>query len=309
MKNLKAIYSNVFLVMLMFGLLFVTFPALAQDEDSVLVVEDDGNKPVRQHFESSWLIDNQTCLVPQKGTLEFMIQHRFGTIYNAHKDLYGIYGAGANIRLGFNYTLLDNFGFGLLKGSLAVGFGSTKNGMVQDVNLKYGFLQQTRSGRIPVSVTYYVNAAIETQDKLEELPNGNTSDRFSYFNQIIISRRFTPELSIQVAPSISHYNVVEPTMENDHIAVAVGGRYKFSPQSSIIINYDQPITKHDDGNPQFNVSAGMEIATSSHAFQVFVTNYPYIVQQKNNVFNQPNTAHEWYQDVFIGFNITRLWNF
>jgi hypothetical protein len=65
MKNLKAIYSNVFLVMLMFGLLFVTFPALAQDEDSVLVVEDDGNKPVRQHFESSWLIDNQTCLVPQ----------------------------------------------------------------------------------------------------------------------------------------------------------------------------------------------------------------------------------------------------
>lgn len=308
MKNLNNVFEKSLLVMLM--LFFVSSLTMyAQEEDSVAAVINDGNKPVKAPFESTWLIDNQTSMVPQKGTLEFMIQHRFGTVFNGVKDLYGIYGAGSNIRLGLNYTLFNDFGFGVLKGRLSVGVGSTKNGMVQDFNWKYGVLQQTRSGRIPVSVTYYGNAAMETQNPLEDLPNGKSSDRFSYFNQLIISRRFSNELSIQIAPSISHYNVVEPTMENDHIAVAVGGRYKFSPQSSLLVNYDQPITKHKTGNPQFNVSAGLEVSTGSHAFQVFVTNYSSIVQQKNNMFNQPNSAHDWYKDIFIGFNITRLWNF
>src|SRR6478609_9491989 len=209
MKNLKTIYSKAFPLVAVLGIL-VTTSVFAQ-EDSVKV-SDSGNKPVRSVFESTWIIDNQTTLVPQKGTFEFMMNHRFGTIYNGIKDIYGIYGAGANIRLGFTYTLLDNFGIGALKGNLSVGFGSTKTGMVQDFNLKYNFLQQTRNGRIPVSVTYYTNMAIGAQGKKEDLPNGNTSDRFSYFHQIIISRKFSDKLSVQVAPSISHFNTVEKTM-------------------------------------------------------------------------------------------------
>ncbi|HZX75155.1 MAG TPA: DUF5777 family beta-barrel protein [Cyclobacteriaceae bacterium] len=307
MKNLKTIYSKTLRVISMFGLLLITTSAFAQ-EDSV-AVQDSGMKPVRSVFESTWIIDNQTTLVPVKGTFEFMMNHRFGTIYNGIKDIYGIYGAGANIRLGFTYTLLDNFGIGAFKGNLSVGFGSTKTGMVQDFNLKYNFLQQTRNGRIPVSVTYYTNMAIGAQGKKEDLPNGNTSDRFSYFHQIIISRKFSDKLSVQVAPSISHFNTVEKTMKNDHIAVAVSGRFKVTDNMALLVNYDQPITKHQDNNPQFNVSAGIEMATSSHQFQIFVTNYPYIVQQYNNVRNQPNSSHEWYQDLFVGFNITRLWNF
>ena len=98
-------------------------------------------------------------------------------------------------------------------------------------------------------------------------------------------------------------------MYNDHFAVAVAGRYKISEQTSVLFNYDQPLTKHKDNNPQFNISTGIEVATSSHQFQVFITNYPYLVPQKNNMFNQPNSVNEWYQDLFIGFNITRQWNF
>ncbi|HEY5826081.1 MAG TPA: DUF5777 family beta-barrel protein [Cyclobacteriaceae bacterium] len=308
MKNLKTIQSKTLSAISILGFLLITISTYAQ-EDSVAVVNDSGNKPVRSVWESTWLIDNQTSLVPVKGTFEFMMNHRFGSIYNGIKDIYGIYGAGANIRLGFTYTLLDNVGFGAFKGNLAIGFGSTKTGMIQDFNLKYGFLQQTRNGRIPVSVTYFTNMAIGAQGKKEELPNGNTSDRFSYFHQIIISRKFSDKLSVQVAPSLSHFNTVDPAMENDHIAVAVGGRFKISDVTAILINYDQPITKHQDSNPQFNVSAGIEMATSSHQFQIFITNYSYIVPQYNNVRNQPNTTREWYQDLFIGFNITRLWNF
>ncbi len=34
------------------------------------------------------------------------------------------------------------------------------------------------------------------------------SDRLSYFHQILIARKVTDKLSVQVAPSLSHHNVV-----------------------------------------------------------------------------------------------------
>lgn len=284
-------------------IIFLTLatPVAAQDD----LQEDDGNKPVRPPFESAWIIDNHSVVVPQKGTFESVIQHRFGVVGNGIKDLWGLY-APSNIRLGLSYTLFENFGFGGLTGPLSIGFGTTKNNFVQDVNIKYGLLEQTRNNRIPVSVTYFGNVAIETSKPKENLANGNTSDRFSYFHQVIISRRFSSKLSVQVAPGISHYNVVVPEMLNDHFAVSVAGRYKFSPQSAILISADQPITKHKFYNPQPGISFGLEVATSSHAFQVFVTNFSSLVPQRNNVFNQNDP---WDNGFLIGFNITRLWSF
>ena len=88
-------------------------------------------------------------------------------------------------------------------------------------------------------------------------------------------------------------------------AVSVGGRVKISPQTSIIGEYSQPITSFEDNTPEPGVSLGLEFSTGSHAFQVFVTNYKGIVQQKNFMFNQNNFFDG---DFMIGFNITRLWH-
>ena len=308
MKNLILKYSVTFpAILFAAGLLtFSTMQSVAQEEPTEQEEADDsGMRPTRDHFESSWIIDNQTTLLKQKGTFEFMIQHRFGSVSNGLTDLYGLY-APSNIRLGFNYTLLDSFGFGIFKGPLAIGFGTTKDNRIQDFNLKYALLRQTRNGKIPVSVTYYVNTGLETGKKLDDLPNGNYSDRLSYFHQIIISRRFGSKLSLQVAPSVSHYNVVEPLMYNDHFAVAVSGRFKVTSSMAVIVNADQPLTKHKLYNPQPNVGFGIEMATSSHSFQIFATNYTSIVQQRNNVYNQNDP---WNKGYVIGFNINRLWNF
>lgn len=297
MKYLNLIYFLFILVIIL------PKAASAQEEN----VEEEGFKPTRPHFESAWLIDNQSVVVQKKGTFEFMIQHRFGIVGNGLSDMWGLY-APSNIRLGLNYTLFENFGVGFLRGPLSIGIGSTKDKRIQDFNYKYGILQQTVNGKIPVSVTYFGNVGMETAKTLENLPNGNDSDRYSYFHQLIISRRFSYRLSLQVAPSISHYNVVDPNMENDHIAVGIGGRYKFSAQSSILVNVDQPITKHRFYNPQPNISFGIEVATSSHAFQIFFTNYNSIVPQRNNFFNQ-NDYNTFGDGFLVGFNINRLWAF
>jgi hypothetical protein len=241
-------------------------------------------------------------MVPVKGTFEFAIQHRFGTIENGYEDFWGIY-APSNIRLGFSYTPVEK---------LLVGFGFTKENITWDFDAKYAILQQARKGGSPVSLTYFGNVAIDTRNKENFV---NSSDRFSYFNQLILARKISDDLSIQVAPSWTHFNAVpgyvdedddiQSTMENDHIAISVAGRYKVTSTLAIIANYDQPITQHYANNPNPNVSFGVEIGTSSHTFQIFMGNYKSIVPQRNNMFNTNN-----YQDgeFLIGFNITRLWN-
>ena len=276
---------------------------LAQDEsmnksDESTVV----TKPVKNMFESIWLIDNQTVMVPIKGTFEFDILHRFGTVEKGLEDLVGLY-APSNIRLGFNYTPINN---------LMVGLGLTKQNMTLDVNGKYAIFQQSQVGGFPVSLTYYINAAIDTRKKENFL---NSTDRYSYFHQLLLARKLSEKLSAQAGISMSHFNAVEgyvssenliePKMKNDHLAFTLGGRYKVTDAMAILVNYDQPLTKHTTNNPNPNVAFGLEIATSSHAFQIFMGNYSNLSPQRNNMFNSNNYSDGEY---LIGFNITRLWN-
>ena len=60
-------------------------------------------KPVKNTFQSVWIIDNQTVMVPAKGTLEMDIMHRFGVINKGYKDLWGFF-APSNIRLVIHFA-------------------------------------------------------------------------------------------------------------------------------------------------------------------------------------------------------------
>jgi hypothetical protein len=259
-------------------------------------------KPVKNTFESVWLMDNQTVMVPIKGTLEMDIQHRFGTVNKGKKDIFGFF-APSNIRLGLSYAPINK---------LFVGAGLTKERMQVDLNAKYALLQQT-PGKMPVSVSYFGNMVIDARDKSNFRYGVH---RLSYFNQLIIARKVTEKFSAQVAPNFSWYNNVEAyvdskgdiqkKMNNGHFAVSVLGRYKISDKTAVIVGYDQPLTEHRTNNPEPNICFGFEITTSSHAFQVFAGNYYGIVPQSNNVFNQNDYRKGQF---LIGFNITRLWNF
>jgi len=270
---------------------------IGQEKENDTIVKE---KPERPAFESSSLIDNPTNVLFSKNTLEVQMQHRFGEFGNTN-DLGGFWGA-SNIRIGLSYAVLDR---------LTIGFGTTKSKRYQDFNWKAALLRQTRSDKMPVSVTYYGNFVIDARNKNQGLFL-NTSDRYSFFNQLIIARRFNSKLSLQIAPSISHYNVVENTMRNDMVAIAFGGRYKVSDQTSIIVDYSQPLTKFLKNNPDPGISLGVEFGTSAHTFQLFVTNYWGIVPQENYMFNNKATGLDKDQgsgQYLIGFNITRNYNF
>jgi hypothetical protein len=257
-------------------------------------------------FEGNYLIDNQSVIVPIKGTLEFDIQHRFGTVNNGLSDFFGIF-AGATMRLGISYVPIKN---------LQIGFGGCNDKMQIDGNVKYALLKQTRDWSIPISITYFGNIVMDTRKADATTLFVTTADRLSFFNQIIFASKITDKFSVQVSPSLSHFNNVpaytdvngkiQPAMKNDHFAVSVSGRYKITQKTAIIINYDQPLTQHPTNNPYPNLSMGIQMHTSGHDFQVFAGNYSNILPQDNNVLNQ----NDYRKGQFvIGFNITRIWNY
>jgi hypothetical protein len=301
-------------------------------------------KPVKNTFQSVWLGDNQTVMVPVKGSMEMDIMHRFGTWNNGYQDFWGLF-APSNIRIGLSYVPVKklNVGFGFTKTTAAVipqATISSVSGPLWDGNLKYSIITQTK-GKYPVSVSYYVNASFNTKkDPNHDIYRYN-SDRWSFFHQILIARKVTNKLSLQVAPSLSHHNVVNgyytkendstlkinPSMEFEHFAVAISARYKLTTVTSLMLNYDQPITRHATNNPNPSLSFGIEFNTSSHSFQLFFTNFFYLNPAINNMYNTNNpfgyTDHSTNDPAtpedestkvkggrfLIGFNITRLWNY
>ena len=74
---------------------------------------------------------------------------------------------------------------------------------------------------------------------------------------------------------------------------------------SILVNYDQPLTQNATNNPHPNLSAGLEISTSSHCFQIIVGNTHYILPQNNALYNENDYTNGQF---LIGFNMTKLWN-
>lgn len=301
-------------------------------------------KPVKNTFESILISDNQTVMVPVKGTMEMDIQHRFGTWDKGYQDFWGLF-APSNIRIGLGYTPIDKLmiGIGFTKTTAAVipkSSISSVAGPLWDGSLKYSIFTQTK-GKYPVSLTYYVNAAYNTKKDPNHDIYRYYSDRISYFHQLIIARKVAEKFSVQVAPSLSHHNVVNgyftklndstlkinPSMKFDHFAVALSARYKLTEVTSVMFNYDQPITKHPMNNPNPSLSLGLEFNTSGHSFQLFFTNFYYLNPAINNMYNtnspfgytdhstdDPTTPVDESTKVsgnkfLIGFNITRLWNY
>jgi hypothetical protein len=315
-------------------------------------------------FESGYFIADQTVSMPPAKTLEFVIQHDFGTIQEKWSDLWGIWGS-SNIRLGLNYTITRD---------LEVGFGTTKNKRMQDFGIKYTIVRQ-QVGGFPFTVSVYGDVAIDCRNKsylgnntlpadldynsiVEDptfresllgqivandtlyglnyitynqatgLKGANSTDlgslfnetfkssyRFSYFAEVMIARRFCKEFSAQVGLSWVHYNLVDQAemsynhtngMFNDNINLSGIGRIRVSPQTSIMLSYSQPLFTYVNTAPWPNFGVGVEISTSTHAFQLFMTSANGLVPQETVMYNYNNPYNGY---ILLGFNITRLWTF
>lgn len=256
------------------------------------------SKPVRFTFGTNTIIDDQTVETPYKGGIELKIQHRFSLIENYH-NLFGIYGA-ANTRIALNYGITDR---------LMIGLGTERNNKLQDLQWKYLILRQTEDNSMPVSLSYFGNFVVNLQKEEAFGPEDRFRQmhRFSYFNQLILARKFNNVLSLQVAPSVIYFNAVpqysnEIKYENLNFAISAGAKATVTGKHSLILEYNQLLTKQDlEEQPKPSLALGWEIGTATHSFQVFVENYDMIINQQSLLFNTNDFTKGQY---LVGFNIT-----
>ncbi len=278
-------------------LILLVVTVFAQEEQ-----EKKKDRPVAEPFFNGYLIDAQTTVIQDPKTLEFIIQHKFGTFENGSEDIWGIYNS-ANVRLGLDYVVYEN---------LQVGWGLTRTDMTHDFNVKYTILEQTRKNTIPVAVGFYGNMGISQKPKDAFGAEYVFTDRMSYFGQLIIGRKFGDRATLQTGVSYSHFNQAKiATQDYSRIGVHLNGRVKITETGSFIFNYDQPLkalqlTRDPQVKLNPNIAIGWEIATATHAFQIYASYSQEILPQ---YYMARETKEEFEFEQFnIGFTITRMWN-
>ena len=270
-------------------------PLIGQD-DLLDILEDASAKPVivESSFKGTRVVNAQSLELPRPKILQFMIQHRFGSIENGFYDLFGM--DYATIRFDFNYGLTERLSFGVGRSSLD---------KIYDIFVKTKLLRQSSGTRsFPVSVLLYSDIGIDTKRKSENDPavKDEYLNRLLYVNQLIIGRKFNRSLSLEILPTLIHRNLV-PTNQDDHDLVSVGiaGRYKLSNRISVNADYFIPLGDRSE-DYQNSVAIGVDYETGGHVFQVMIANSqgPYEYTFIENARGNFSTGV-----LYLGFNISR----
>lgn len=279
--------SNLLLI-----LFFTGFHAYAQNDLMNELEKQTEEEPdyVMQTFKGTRLVNGQSVETKGKGELEFIFAHRFGPMNGGIYEMFGL--DQAFVRIGLEYGITDRLGFG---------FGRNSYDKTMDTYLRYKAVRQSK--RVPVTVTAFGNWAVRTSPRKQDAPGITFTDRVSYTGQLLIARKFTSALSLQLMPTLVHKNTVDQSQENnDQFALGIGGRLKVSRSISLSTEYyyrfDVPA-----GNPYYDaLGFGIDIETGGHVFQLVMTNTSGLTERA--VITE--TAGDFFDgDIHLGFNITR----
>jgi len=283
----------------LFGCLFAFSSAIAQPADDLLnlLADEPTSVPVGPAFKATRIIQGHSVQMVTKKHLDFLIQHRFGAINTGAYNFYGL--DVATIRLGFDYGITDNLNIGIGRSS----FQKTLDGY-----LKWRFLRQTKDNKMPVSVVVFGSSTIKTLT-----PSSNIADKYQFSDrmvhtaQLLIARKFSDRLSIQVTPSVVHHNLVaDNTLNHTQLACGIGGRIKLNRSVSFNAEWFPQLPSTQNPNSTNTLSLGFDIETGGHVFQLHFTNSQSMVEK--GFITQ--TAGKWDKgDIFYGFNIARTFSF
>ena len=264
----------------------------AQDDLFSLLGDDTTSQEVRATFKGTRVINGQSIEIPSKGDLQFVIEHRFGTINSGAYELWGI--DQSQMRMSFDYGLADNIALGVARNSFQKTY---------EASIKSKLLKQKLQNGSPISITSYhaifANSIHWANPQRENL----FSSRLSYAHQIMIARKFNQSFSLQLTPTYIHRNLVElESINNDYLALGLGGRYKLTKRISVNAEYFHQLERPNE-NFTNSLSLGFDIETGGHVFQLHVTN-------SQGMFERAfvgETTGKWSEgDLYFGFNISRV---
>ena len=208
------------------------------------------------------------------------------------KELFGL--DQSTMRFSFIFGVNDWLNFGVSRSS---------TNKVYDFTAKYRLLEQQENG-FPFTIVGFNSLAINTGYDESDYLNYESKFRLIYLSEILISRKFNNELSLQLAPIFFHENYVQNSyQENSQFALGIGGRYKLTKFVTFNLDYAYHLNRAD--NSPFNnpLSVGFDIQTGGHVFQIHFTN----AQPMYDAGFLTDASGDWSKgDFFFGFNLSRV---
>ena len=286
-------------------LLFLPFLVFSQ-EDLLDELEGDvtQDKTVTSVFKTLKIVNFESTKLASKKDLYLIVAHRFGSVKNGIDDFFGLDYSVTQIK--FIYGFTDWLNIGAARSSKDKKYG---------LHAKYRIKPQVEDG-FPVSIVGYNLVTVNTSLKEDNYPNIDFQDKLTYTSQILVSRKFTENLSLLVAPSYVHENLATRSFveqedgttkaydeENDQFAIGVGGRYKISKRVSINMDYGIHLNRNSNSVYNNPLSIGVDIETGGHVFQMHFTNAQAMFEEGFIVKGVGDWADG---DFFFGFNLVRV---
>ena len=275
--------------------LVITVQLFGQDDLIKLV---DSGKPTKEYvslaFKSSRVINAHSMEMIPRGNMDFRILHRFGLVNTGANNLWGL--DQANMRFGFDFGILSN---------LTAGIGRSNVNKEWDGFIKYRPFRQSKGERSsPISVLVVAGMTYTTMPWTDPSRENYTSSRICYFGEVIIGSKLNETITMQIAPTMVHRNLVPlATDENDAFAIGFGGRVKLSRRVSFVVDYDYVISGIDKDIYSNPLSMGVDIETGGHVFQLHFSNS----QGMNEKAVITNTTDKWGEgEIRFGFNLSRM---
>jgi hypothetical protein len=130
------------------------------------------------------------------------------------------------------------------------------------------------------------------------------TSRLAYYHQILIARKFSDGLSLQITPTVVHTNLVQTESEkNDVYSIGFGGRIKLSKRTSFNWDYHYILPGYKNKGYYDYVGVGFDIETGGHVFQLQVTNS---VGMNERAFIAGTTDEVSGTALRLGFNLSRV---
>lgn len=288
----------VFTFLLCFQAPYILFAQ--DDEDDLLDMLDELEEPSTDYafatFKSARVANSHSIETSAAGELDLNIAHRFGRLNSGISELFGL--DQANMRFELAYGISDR---------ITVGFGRSNIQKMYDGFLKAKILRQASGEKaFPVSVTGLAGMAIRTQPFSDPSREYVFSDKVSYYYQLLIARKISDRLSLQLSPTLVHLNLVNAQADpNDVVAMGTAGRFKLTKSTSVNVEYFHLLTPFQSADITNNLTIGFDIETGGHVFQLVFSNAPFMTE---NLFIAGTTGSWGNGDIHFGFNLHRTFN-
>jgi len=245
-------------------------------------------------FKTTRIVLGQSVENPATGTLQFLIEHDFGTLNSGAYNFWGL--DVSTIRLGFEYGIND---------WLSVGVGRSSYEKTFDGSVKAKILRQsTGAKKMPVSVSFYGAAFLNSLKWADTSRANYFSSRMSYVAQLLIARKFSNAFSLQLTPTYIHKNLVPlKTDQNDIFAIGIGGRLKVAHRTSLNAEYFYLLPGTTADKYENSLSLGVDLETGGHVFQIRLTNAQPMFERAFIT----ETTEKWLDgDIYLGFTVNRV---